>query len=134
MSAWVMEPLEALTELELERGQLVRLLDRSEILRSTLRLLVDGTSAVAWIAEPGSSGALELRHVLGDHTRALRGFQVPDGLGLTGKVRRSLAPDWVNDYFAADSITHNFDRPVREEGVARLLAVPLFGDACLAAC
>jgi signal transduction histidine kinase len=128
MFASYVDPRETLAAFDVEQVQLVRLLDRTEILRTALRMLISGTSGVAWVAEPSTGHGLELRHVVGDRTGALRGLCVPDGLGLTGKVHSSSAPEWVNDYFAADSITHNFDRPVHDEGIARLLAVPMMTD------
>lgn len=107
--------------------ELVSLLDREEALRAALTLLVDGRD-VAWLAEPGPGGDLVLGHVLGDRTAMLRGLQVPAGLGLTGKVRRSARPAWVDDYLAAADITHTFDQHIHAEGIERLLAVPVVRD------
>jgi signal transduction histidine kinase len=106
---------------------LLTLLDRGEALRATLDLIAqDGD--IAWIGEPAAEGGLVLRTVRGDLTGQLRGLLVPPGLGLTGKVHRLGAPAWVNDYFGAADITHTFDRQIRDEGVTRLLAVPVVRD------
>jgi DNA-binding NarL/FixJ family response regulator len=64
---------------------------------------------VAWFASP-AGGRLVLGQVHGARTRALPGLVVAVGCGLTGKAAASARPELVEDYFAADTITHDFDR------------------------
>jgi signal transduction histidine kinase len=111
---------------EVARGHadLVGLLERGAALRAGLDLLGDGRD-IAWIAEPTETDGLVLSQVRGDRTGLLRGLDVPQGLGLTGKVHRAARPGWVNDYFGAADITHTFDQHIDAEGVRRLLAVPV---------
>lgn len=116
-----------LGDLAQRHAELVGLMDRSEAVRAALALLAED-SDVAWAAEPDPAGDLVLGQVSGDRTGVLRGLRVPDGLGLTGKVHRSARPGWVDDYFGSADITHTFDRQIRAEGVARLLAVPVVRD------
>lgn len=57
---------------------------------------------------------------------------VPSGLGLGGICVQSLGPVWVSNYLTSNLITHDFDGPVRGEGVQGMLAVPIvFGDRIL---
>lgn len=123
-----MHPVDPLVRAHTE---LVELLDRRAALRAALELLAaDGD--VVWMAEPatGPDGCeddqyLEIGQVRGDRSGLLRGLLVPQGLGLTGKVHRSGSPFWVDDYFDATDITHNFDRHIETEAIRRLLAVPV---------
>ncbi|MDV7241715.1 MULTISPECIES: GAF domain-containing sensor histidine kinase [Rhodococcus] len=120
-----MNPLEALS---VEHAALVACLDRREALRAALEVLAaDG--AVAWVAEPVTAGTdphgVTLGQVRGDRTGLLRGLHVESGLGLTGKVHHVGRASWVDDYLAADDITHTFDAHIGAEGVRRLLAVPV---------
>jgi putative methionine-R-sulfoxide reductase with GAF domain len=79
---------------------------------------------VAWFASL-AGGRLVLGQVYGARTTALPGLAVAVGRGLTGKAAASARPELVDDYFAADTITHDFDRVVADESVARMLAVPV---------
>jgi LuxR family transcriptional regulator, regulator of acetate metabolism len=79
---------------------------------------------VAWFAAP-AGGRLVLGQVHGARTRALPGLVVAPGRGLTGKAAANARPEFVDDYFAADTITHDFDRVVAGESIARMLAVPV---------
>ncbi|WP_248964770.1 LuxR C-terminal-related transcriptional regulator [Sphaerisporangium perillae] len=79
---------------------------------------------VAWFAAP-ADGRLVLGQVHGARTRALPGLMVAAGRGLTGKAAANARPEFVDDYFAADTITHDFDRVVAGESIARMLAVPV---------
>jgi DNA-binding CsgD family transcriptional regulator/putative methionine-R-sulfoxide reductase with GAF domain len=78
----------------------------------------------AWFAAP-ADGWLVLGQVHGACTRALPGLVVPKGRGLTGKAAANARPEFVDDYFAADTITHEFDRVVAGESITRMLAVPV---------
>jgi hypothetical protein len=122
--------MNALSSVTREHARLIALLDQREALRAALGLLV-GDGEVAWIAEPVAGeapGDMVLAAVRGDRTGLLRGLRVPAGLGLTGKVRRTGSPSWVDDYFSATGITHTFDHHISAEGVRRLLAVPVLRD------
>ncbi|WP_204161405.1 histidine kinase [Gordonia terrae] len=91
---------------------------------------LSATDAVSWWAEAPAGdddGAsdLQLTHVHGDTTPGLSNLHVPFGVGLTGLVQRIERPAWVDDYFAADEISHVFDTQIAAEGIRRLLAVPV---------
>jgi hypothetical protein len=79
---------------------------------------------VAWFAAP-AGGQLVLGQVHGARTRALPGLIVATGRGLTGKAAANARPEFVDDYLAADTITHDFDRIVAGESITRMLAVPV---------
>lgn len=104
--------------------------DRAAALRRCAEL-IGGTPyfSIAWTAEPDGADLLVVQQVGGVRTDLMPGLPVPAGRGLSGKVYGSGRPDWVDDYFAASSITHDFDRQMTGEGVRRLLAVPItLGD------
>lgn len=63
-----------------------------------------------------------------DHVRPLRGVTVPAGAGIGGKAMLLGRPMAVTDYERADTITHDFDRPVAESGLRSILAIPVMLD------
>ncbi len=60
--------------------------------------------------------------------RPLDGVTVPAGAGIGGKAMLLGRPMSVTDYQRADSITHDFDRPVAESGLRSILAIPVMLD------
>ncbi|GAA1960087.1 helix-turn-helix transcriptional regulator [Catenulispora subtropica] len=100
--------------------------DRAAALQRCTELLA-GTPcfSIAWTAQPSGPDRLVVRQTSGVRTGLMRDLSVPAGRGLTGKVFSSTQADWVDDYFTATSITHDFDREMTGEGVRRLLAVPI---------
>ena len=91
-------------------------------------LLDDGDFGVAWIADASDEGGLRIESSAGARTNVLDQAAVRPGEGLTGKVFRSGEIDWVDTYFGAPSITHDFDVQIRQERIERLIAVPLIDD------
>lgn len=116
---------EPASELPARFEDLRELLDRDAVLLAALRMLAQDGSDAAWFASPGENGGLALEKVVGDRAGALRGLLVPGGQGLTGRVHLDGRPRWVDDYFSSGSITHHFDEQIAQEGILRLLAVPL---------
>lgn len=88
-------------------------------------LLEAGDFGVAWIAGVSSDAGLRIGSNAGAVTGALADLSIRPGEGLTGKVFKSGEIDWVDAYFDATTITHNFDRQIRSERIERLIAVPL---------
>lgn len=86
----------------------------------------DRHSAVAWVALPEPAGrGLVIEHVLGQRTEELSKLGVAAGRGLTGRVFQREAVHWVEQYSAADSITHEFDAIIEAERIRRMIAAPL---------
>lgn len=68
---------------------------------------------------------LRLTGVHGGRTSALDALRVERGRGLGGKVLATESVTSVVEYVAADSITHEYDVPIEEEGLCGMLCVPL---------
>ncbi|GAA4827837.1 GAF domain-containing sensor histidine kinase [Saccharopolyspora rosea] len=100
------------------------------IRRSVDRLLAeDADFTIAWIGVPDQESQLRIRAAGGTRTGLLRDLPVPRGAGLTGKVFARGSVEWVDEYFGSQLITHDFDREIDEEGVTRLIAVPIVSDS-----
>lgn len=64
----------------------------------------------------------------GHTTGALRGVALDFGRGLGGKVVALRRPLAVNDYIAADRISHDYDRVIAAEGLRAMVAAPVVVD------
>jgi LuxR family transcriptional regulator, regulator of acetate metabolism len=64
----------------------------------------------------------------GHTTGALRGVALDFGRGLGGKVVALRRPFAVNDYIAADRISHDYDRVIAAEGLRAMVAAPVVVD------
>ena len=79
------------------------------------------------------SGAMRLTDFAGTVTTALHGLVIGAGNGLGGRVIVTGRPGRVDDYTADPRITHEYDQPVRAEGLRALAAVPVaMGNSVLA--
>lgn len=61
----------------------------------------------------------------GTRTRALQGLVVDSSRGLGGRVMVEARPVTVDDYAAAETITHDYDQAITAEGIVSLTAVPV---------
>jgi len=76
---------------------------------------------------------MRLTEFAGTSTLALNGLIVSAGNGLGGRVVTSARPGRVEDYAADPRITHEYDAPVRAEGLRAIAAVPVaMGGSVLA--
>jgi DNA-binding CsgD family transcriptional regulator len=73
----------------------------------------------------GANSPAVLHTFVGSKSEALRGVQVELGRGLGGKAMSVGRPIHVRDYGTARGITHEYDVPVKQEGLHALLAVPI---------
>ena len=114
-------------------GDLAAPLERSAVLERVGR-----AAAKAIGAEMGFVGTLDgpdrmkLTGIHGANTNALERIRVSRGLGLGGKVLATQEPSSVDDYTTADSITHEYDAEIAEEGLQGLLCLPLVVGAEIA--
>src|SRR5579872_1952390 len=115
-----------LTQLEEEQAQLLRLLDPSSLYQQVAEE-VRRTAGfdITMVAPVDENGRAVLRYLSGAIGRSLREVVVPVGRGLGGYVVAAGRPATVDDYYSADSITHEFDGRVRQEGIRALAAVPI---------
>lgn len=102
--------------------------DDSTAFRQALRTLRDRSGVPLVFGGPIRDGALVLEHVLGGHSSRLRGLRVLPGRGLGGQVLRTERLMSVDDYGAATTITHHYDREVLSEGVRGVAGVPVVVD------
>lgn len=72
-----------------------------------------------------SGDAVRLTALKGTTTDALRGLSIRLGHGLGGKAGLTRQPQWVSDYRAATTISHDYDTPVQMEGLRTVVAVPV---------
>lgn len=70
-------------------------------------------------------GKLRITKWVGLRTPALHGLEVPPGAGVGGRVMTTRRPVGVSDYTRAKSISHEFDRHIRDEGMHSIVAVPV---------
>ncbi|MFL6112312.1 MAG: LuxR C-terminal-related transcriptional regulator, partial [Catenulispora sp.] len=68
---------------------------------------------------------MRLTDFAGTSTLALNGLMVSAGNGLGGRVVTSARPGRVEDYAADPRISHEYDAPVRTEGLRAIAAVPV---------
>lgn len=74
--------------------------------------------------------SFEVRAVNGVVSPGFLGMIVPPGVGIATLVVESMAPAWVDDYFAAAGFPHDgrIDDVLRTEQVSSILGVPLIAD------
>lgn len=84
-----------------------------------------GADVAAGAERIDDDDTIEIRAVVGGRTEQLNGLVVGPQAGLGGQatvLRRTVA---VTDYCAARGITHDFDEPVRAEGIRSVMAAPI---------
>ncbi len=101
-------------------------LERSAIIERIGRIAADSIGAdLGFVGLLDGPDSLSLTAVHGGETEALEGLEVERGRGLGGQVLASATPGSVADYTQAESITHEYDKPISEEGLAGVLCIPL---------
>ena len=122
--------LDALTG---EYARLLLIMDRTSLLRSVAETVRRATGAhVGMVAPLETDDLIVIRFLAGARGPWLRDVSVPAGLGIGGKALAARRPVLVDDYLAARSITHDFDRPVRDEGLRSMVAVPVVSGGAIA--
>lgn len=111
-----------------ERADLLGSLDRAATLRGTAQLIRESIGVHAAFVGDLDDGKATVRWMAGNRTDALQDLVVPVGQGVGGQVLGLGRPVRVADYVASATITHQFDAQVRGEGLASLVAVPIFGE------
>jgi LuxR family transcriptional regulator, regulator of acetate metabolism len=76
---------------------------------------------------------MRLTEFAGTFTHALNGLVIAVGNGLGGRVVATARPGRVEDYAADPRISHEYDKPVTDEGLRAIAAVPVaMGNSVLA--
>jgi signal transduction histidine kinase len=118
-----------LASLLAERDGLLGVLDRVLALHGAARLIRDAAGADAgFVADVDGADHAVIRWLAGNRTDALQDLVVPVGQGIGGRVMALGRPVRVSDYVSAQSITHQFDGPVRREALGAMLAVPILDE------
>lgn len=73
-------------------------------------------------------GRLRINRWVGLRTPALHNLEMTVGVGVGGRVLATRRPVGVSDYTRAKSISHDFDRHIRDEGLHSIVAVPVIVD------
>jgi LuxR family transcriptional regulator, regulator of acetate metabolism len=101
----------------------------SDALRAALRGLARASAApILFGGEVHDGEMLQLSDFFGTWTRGLHGLMIPSAAGLGGRAVAQRRPAKANDYPNEVGITHDFDGPVRGEGIRSVLAVPVVVD------
>jgi DNA-binding CsgD family transcriptional regulator len=80
---------------------------------------------VGFAGVAGPSPRMRLTAFLGNRGTALDGLSVRAGRGLGGKALALTRPVVANGYHNATTISHDYDEPVRDEGIHSVLAIPV---------
>ncbi|MGI5347678.1 LuxR C-terminal-related transcriptional regulator [Streptomyces sp. CA-250714] len=99
--------------------------DDTDAFRHALRLARQRTGVRTVFGGEVADGALRLTEFTGTLTDSMRGLRVVPGRGLGGYVLAHHRPYAVNDYVPATTITHDYDSPVRREGIRAIVAAPV---------
>ncbi|MEL4211181.1 acetate metabolism transcriptional regulator RamA [Corynebacterium bovis] len=70
-------------------------------------------------------GRLMITSWVGLRTPALHNLQIEAGTGVGGRVLVTRRPVGVSDYVRAKSISHEYDRQIKDEGLHSIVAVPV---------
>jgi len=100
--------------------------DDEDAIRSALSSLKNSTGIpVTMFGACQSDGRMVINQWVGLRTPALNNLSIEAGQGVGGRVMATRRPVGVSDYIRAKSISHEFDRPIRDEGLHSIVAVPV---------
>nr|WP_222866587.1 MULTISPECIES: acetate metabolism transcriptional regulator RamA [Corynebacterium] len=100
--------------------------DDEDVIISALNSLKNATGIpVTMYAAGAADGRLRISKWVGLRTPALHNLEIAPGAGVGGRVMTTRRPVGVSDYTRAKSISHDFDRHIRDEGLHSVVAVPV---------
>ena len=100
--------------------------DDEDVIISALNSLKNATGIpVTMYATSSADGKLRIAKWVGLRTPALHNLEITPGAGVGGRVVTTRRPVGVSDYTRAKSISHDFDRHIRDEGLHSVVAVPV---------
>jgi DNA-binding CsgD family transcriptional regulator len=97
----------------------------ADALRAELRRVAEESGMPLTFGGEVHDDTLLLTEFFGTRTSGMRGLAVLPSAGLGGATLVARRPLSVADYRSAPSITHHYDRPVLQEGIRSILAVPV---------
>lgn len=101
-------------------------LERDAVLARVGRVVAESVdSELGFVGLLDGPDRLRLTGVHGGTTGALETLRVERGRGLGGKVLANGDPASVREYTSADSITHEYDTQIAQEGLRGVLCLPL---------
>lgn len=124
-----------LDQLALEHAELLVLSENSVAMKSIARRIRElGDFDMSLVGRLEADRRMVHRSWHGTQSPALHRLVVPEGIGLGGKSIELRRPVCVRDYRTSDSITHEFDDLVAQEGLRAMVAVPMiYGGSVLGA-
>lgn len=103
-----------------------RIKDDDEAVRAALTSLKTATGIpVTMYATLLADNRLQITHWVGLRTPALQNLIIDPGAGVGGRVVNTRRPVGVSDYTRANIISHENDRPIQDEGLHSIVAVPV---------
>lgn len=99
--------------------------DDGDAFRDALRSVRRMVDVPVVFGGPVRSTVLRLSEFAGVRTDGMRDLDVVASAGLGGQVVATRRPGQVRDYGSAESITHDYDKPVLAEGLRAMTAVPV---------
>ncbi|MCX4530870.1 LuxR C-terminal-related transcriptional regulator [Streptomyces sp. NBC_00841] len=99
--------------------------DDGDAFRLALRTAQTHADLPVVFGGPVRDEILSLTQLIGVRTTGLRGLSVCAAAGLGGQVLVRRRPVGVADYKSADTITHDYDKPVLGEGIRSIVGVPV---------
>ncbi|WP_151530238.1 MULTISPECIES: acetate metabolism transcriptional regulator RamA [Corynebacterium] len=103
-----------------------RLKDDEEAIRAALTTLKTATGIpVTMYATVLPDSRLQISAWVGLRTPALQNLVIEPGAGVGGRVVSSRRPVGVSDYTRASIISHEHDKPIQDEGLHSIVAVPV---------
>lgn len=100
-------------------------LDDALLLGAVSDLRRDTGLPVGFAGITGPSPRLRLTAFIGNRSTSLNGLSVRAGCGLGGKALALTRPVVANGYHSATTISHDYDEPVRDEGIHSVVAIPV---------
>jgi DNA-binding CsgD family transcriptional regulator len=97
----------------------------ADAVRAELRRVAEAAGLPITFGGEVHGDTLLLTEFFGTRTSSMRGLAVRPSAGLGGATVVARRPMSVADYRHAATITHDYDRPVLEEGIRSILAVPV---------
>jgi len=107
-------------------------LEQSAVLEQIGRVAAESINAdIGFMGVLADNDMMKIAGVHGGTTGAIESLQVERGRGLGGKVLALEQPSSVVDYTTADSITHEYDKEIGQEGLRAMMSVPIVIDNAL---
>ncbi len=100
--------------------------DDDDAIRASLTALKTATGIpVAMYGTLLPDGRLQITQWIGLRTPALQNLVIDSGAGVGGRVVATRRAVGISDYTRANVISHEYDKPIQDEGLHSIVAVPV---------